>query len=98
MPELIDTSNPDKRNNLSIHMLKFQSKWQQQDNEDPREKFNKKKIRGGERGAITFQLLSSMEIYGKIPFVVKLCPKLYFLANKKTWKKRQICVAIADFF
>lgn len=48
MPELIDTSNPDKRNNLSIHMLKFQSKWQQQDNEYPREKFNKKKIRGGE--------------------------------------------------
>ena len=47
MPELIDTSNPDKRNNLSIHMLKFQSKCQQQDNEDPREKFNKKKIRGG---------------------------------------------------
>lgn len=95
MPELIDTSNPDKRNNSSIHMLKFQRKWQQQDNENPREKFNKKKIRGG---GITFQLLSSMEIYGKIPFVVKLCRKLYFLANKKTWKKRQICVAIADFF
>lgn len=48
MPELIDTSNPDKRNNLSIHMLKFQSKCQQQDNEDPREKFNKKKLEGGD--------------------------------------------------
>ena len=49
MPELIDTSNPDKRNNLSIHMLKFQRKWQQQDNENPREKFNKKKERWAKR-------------------------------------------------
>lgn len=48
---------------------------------------------------IAFCLLSSMEIYGKIPFVVKLCRKLILFGKQKNMKKTSnLCRTSQIFF